>query len=129
MKKLSQEELSDFTFKKAQEVAEDYADFLAKRGEKISLYGFQNELPWDKGSILVALLKLLRDSNDQEYKKVACNLIVSLEDFIPTLEEYKEIIELEKLGDELNQLNKTSPISDNGEIDDNQLKEFIKRMQ
>ena len=96
-KKLSVKEIQDLTSEQAWEIVEDFGVFLEKGGP---VYRFSDELPWRKSDILIALLKLIRDSNSAVLE-VLCTNIAILDLFIPSPEEYQDMLNLKQNTDNL----------------------------
>ncbi len=94
MKKLSPEEILNLTTKQAWDIAESFGKFLENNTENV-LYEFEDVLEYERSSILVALLMLLRENtHDREFVKVLSNNIVILfTSFIPSPKAYNEILD------------------------------------
>ena len=104
MKELTQEEILNMTLDNAWNITQEYADLTEGESEKgkSTLYEFEDVLPYSKGDILLALLKLLTEqyyddvSQLEDFKEFISSLIVQLDDFIPTEEKYKQMLNQKK---------------------------------
>ena len=90
-KKLSEQEVLNLTAEKAWEVVEDFLAFIAS--DKRRPINFFSELAWDKSSILVALIELIRlNRNDSSALELLFQHLILLEGFIPDPDEYQKLI-------------------------------------
>lgn len=106
----------NITLKEAWDITNEFANYLANRKITPVSSHYEKELPRPKKDILLAMLKVLTDESPsilskkiknleiKEYIKV---LIISLEEFIPNSDEYKEKVKnIENFNDFVNQYGK-----------------------
>jgi hypothetical protein len=92
-KSLPPSEMSKLSSEQAWEIAGDFGKLLEEG--KQGLYFFTDELPWQKGDILIALLKLIRmNPGNAELIEILCSNIAILDHYIPDGEEYQKLVEL-----------------------------------
>ena len=87
MKKLSDEELNNFSLDKAEEICNDFGKFM--KDYHSPMFGWEDDLPWAKSDILLALLSLLKLVTDNERKETLAYGIIYLNGFLPKEKEYK----------------------------------------
>jgi len=99
MKKLSSKDLGNLTVTKAWEVVDSFAKYLEEGNLKF--LEFEDELEWDRESILVSILFLIRkNTNNEEFVNALCtNIVILFSSFMPTPEEYKKKLELKEHSD------------------------------
>jgi len=86
VKKLSDEELENISADKAREICADFGKFME---DYLSpMIGWEDDLPWAKGDILIALLTLLKLATDNRQKDALVYGILYLDGFLPNEMEY-----------------------------------------
>lgn len=98
MKKLTPEQIGKMTLNEAWKIAHEFGDFIAKREIPLPI-DYESNLPYPKKDILFALIKILAREKPEllrkkyknlEIKDIIMMLIMALEDFILSEDEYKE---------------------------------------
>lgn len=97
MKKLSQDELLNLTTEKAWKVVQTFADFLQKPNRKY--LEFETVLDYDRSSILVSLLHLVKNNLDNKklIETLCTNIAILLTQFIPDKKNYEELLKIKDL--------------------------------
>ena len=103
MKRLTYEEIENMTIEGAWDIAQEFAVFIEDetKGEVSLKYEFEDKLPYPKSDILLALLKLLKEENltiefqnlsTNDFKIFISTLVMMLNNFIPSEEEYNQML-------------------------------------
>lgn len=88
MKKLSDQEMEHFSADKAREICADFGNFME---DYLSpMIGWEDDLPWAKADILLALVTLLKLATDSKQKDTLAYGILYLDGFLHNEMEYKK---------------------------------------
>ena len=95
-KQLTQGELSDFSLDKAKLIVGEYLRFESQND--LNVYEFEDVLPWKKTDIVVAFLKIMRETNEQQIKDICSGKIMDIVmTYILNPDDYKKALSIKEM--------------------------------
>jgi hypothetical protein len=91
MKTLTPEEIANLTDEQAGLIAASFGHFLTQNTD---FYAFESQLEYDKGSVLIALIHLLRKNrhNNEVFENLLRSIVMLHTNFIMDRERYEALV-------------------------------------